>query len=90
MSTSAAPFADRHIGPSAADVEHMLATLGLSSLDELIDQAVGLHPHDGKPLELEGAISEPEAIARLGPWPTATRWSPRSSAPATTAPTRPA
>ncbi|HET8619519.1 MAG TPA: aminomethyl-transferring glycine dehydrogenase [Acidimicrobiales bacterium] len=65
MSTSAAPFADRHIGPSAADVEHMLAALGLSSLDELIDQAVPASIRDGKPLELEDAISEPEAIARL-------------------------
>jgi glycine dehydrogenase len=65
VSTSAAPFADRHIGPSAADVEHMLATLGLSSLDELIDQAVPASIRDGKPLELEDAISEPEAIARL-------------------------
>ncbi len=29
MTTSAAPFADRHIGPSAADVAHMLAALGV-------------------------------------------------------------
>ncbi|HZM29757.1 MAG TPA: aminomethyl-transferring glycine dehydrogenase [Acidimicrobiales bacterium] len=65
MSTSAAPFADRHIGPSPADVEHMLATLGLLSLDELIDQAVPATIRDDKPLELDAAVSESDAIARL-------------------------
>jgi glycine dehydrogenase len=65
VSTSAAPFADRHIGPSRADVEHMLANLGLSSLDELIDQAVPAAIRDDKPLELDAAISEADAIARL-------------------------
>ena len=65
MSTSAAPFADRHIGPSPADVEHMLATLGLLSLDELIDQAVPATIRDDKPLELDAAVSDSDAIARL-------------------------
>jgi len=65
VSTSAAPFADRHIGPSPADVEHMLATLGLLSLDELIDQAVPATIRDDKPLELDAAVSESDAIARL-------------------------
>jgi glycine dehydrogenase len=65
VSTSAAPFADRHIGPSPADVEHMLAALGVSSLDELIEQAVPATIRDDKPLELEAEISEADAIARL-------------------------
>ena len=65
MTTSAAPFADRHIGPSAADVAHMLAALGVGSLDELIHQAVPASIRDDKPLELEDAVSEAEAIARL-------------------------
>jgi glycine dehydrogenase len=66
VSTSAAgTFADRHIGPSAADVAHMLAALGLASLDELLDQAVPASIRDDKPLELEDAVSEPEALVRL-------------------------
>ena len=60
--TPADTFADRHIGPSAADVEHMLAVLGLASLDELLDQAVPAAIRDDKPLELEDAVSEPEAL----------------------------
>jgi glycine dehydrogenase len=43
----------------------MLAALGLSSLDELIDQAVPATIRDDKPLELDAEISEAEAIARL-------------------------
>ncbi|HET6952947.1 MAG TPA: aminomethyl-transferring glycine dehydrogenase, partial [Acidimicrobiales bacterium] len=65
MTTAADTFADRHIGPSDADVETMLAALGLSSLDELLDQAVPPSIRDDKPLELDDAVSEPQAIARL-------------------------
>ena len=65
MSSSADQFADRHIGPSPDDVDRMLAALGVASLDELIDQAVPASIRDDKPLELEGALSEAEALARL-------------------------
>jgi glycine dehydrogenase len=58
-------FADRHIGPSDADIAHMLATLGVTTLDELIDQAVPAAIRDGKPLALDDAISEPAALDRL-------------------------
>ena len=33
-------FASRHIGPSAGDTGHMLATLGYASLDELTTAAL--------------------------------------------------
>jgi len=33
-------FIHRHIGPSEQDIAEMLQTLGMSSLDELIDKAV--------------------------------------------------
>jgi glycine dehydrogenase len=33
-------FASRHIGPAAADIDRMLATLGYTSLDELTDAAL--------------------------------------------------
>jgi glycine cleavage system P protein (glycine dehydrogenase) len=65
VSTSAEQFADRHIGPSPDDVERMLSALGVASLDDLLDQAVPASIRDDKPLELDGALSEPEAIARL-------------------------
>ena len=46
-------FASRHLGPRPADVEHMLATLGLGSLDELVDQAVP------KGIRLKGELDLP-------------------------------
>jgi glycine dehydrogenase len=61
----ATAFADRHIGPSDADIDHMLATLGVATLDELIDQAVPSTIRDGKPLALDDAIGEPAALDRL-------------------------
>ncbi len=33
-------FAHRHIGPSEADLREMLEAIGVSSLDELIEQTV--------------------------------------------------
>ncbi len=62
---AAESFADRHIGPSAADVGTMLAALGLASVDELLDQAVPPSIRDDKPLDLDDAVSEPRAIVRL-------------------------
>ncbi|HZA75578.1 MAG TPA: aminomethyl-transferring glycine dehydrogenase [Acidimicrobiales bacterium] len=58
-------FSDRHIGPSPDDVASMLDVLGLASLDELIDQAVPAAIRDDKPLALDDAMSEPEALAHL-------------------------
>jgi glycine dehydrogenase len=58
-------FADRHIGPTDDDVAHMLAALGVASLDDLLDEAVPAAIRDDKPLDLEEAVSEPEALARL-------------------------
>jgi glycine dehydrogenase len=58
-------FADRHVGPSPADVAHMLDALGLDSLDELIDEAVPPSIRDDKPLALDNALDEAEALAHL-------------------------
>jgi glycine dehydrogenase len=62
--TSAA-FADRHIGPDADDLDHMLRTLGVGSLDELIDQAVPASIRHDKPLALDAAVSEAGALEQL-------------------------
>ncbi|MGD2101635.1 MAG: aminomethyl-transferring glycine dehydrogenase [Acidimicrobiia bacterium] len=57
-------FADRHIGPGPADIEKMLATVGVASLDELISETVPPGILDTE-LDLPSALSEPEVIARL-------------------------
>ena len=58
-------FTGRHIGPSDDDLAAMLATLGVASLDELIDQAVPATIRTDKPLALDEAASEAEVLARL-------------------------
>ena len=58
-------FASRHIGPSDADVTHMLSALGVASLDELIEQAVPASIRSDKPLVLDDAVTEPEVLAEL-------------------------
>ena len=68
---SAAPnFAARHIGPSPADQERMLAVTGHSSLDALTTAALppGIgDPATGEPggLRLPPALAEEEALAEL-------------------------
>ncbi len=57
-------FADRHIGPRVADVEKMLATIGATSLDDLIDQTVPGSILNTE-LDLPDALTEPEVVARL-------------------------
>jgi glycine dehydrogenase len=58
-------FVARHIGPSDADIQQMLQTLGLTSLDELTQQVV---PNDilKKPyLTLGPSLREEQALAQL-------------------------
>src|SRR5215469_3680134 len=59
-------FAARHIGPSAADVDHMLGTLGYTSLDELTTTALpaGLAASSGL-AGLPPAATEDEALGIL-------------------------
>ncbi len=58
-------FPQRHIGPSADEVEQMLNVLGVSSLDELIDQAVPAAIRSDRPLQLPKAQSEYTALGKL-------------------------
>ena len=58
-------FADRHIGPSDGDAAKMLASLGLASFDELLDQTIPAAIRSTGALALPPALSEVEAIARL-------------------------
>ena len=54
----------RHIGPSPAEMEEMLGTLGLASLDALIDETVPSSLRQGEPLDWT-PLSEHELLARM-------------------------
>lgn len=58
-------FTQRHIGPNPDDVQQMLDTLGLSSLDDLIDKTVPQAIRFHQTLNLPAAQSEYAALAKL-------------------------
>jgi len=58
-------FVHRHIGPSDADIQEMVATLGLSSLDALIDATVPSDIRMRRPLALGPHRSEHDVLAEL-------------------------
>jgi glycine dehydrogenase len=57
-------FADRHIGPRPDDIEKMLATIGASSMDDLVAETIPDSIIDTE-IDLPPALSEGETIARL-------------------------
>ena len=58
-------FVHRHIGPTDADIQEMLATLGLQSLDGLIDATVPADIRLRTPLALRAHQSEHDGLAQL-------------------------
>ncbi len=58
-------FADRHIGPDEDETASMLKTIGLSSLDELIDKTVPASIRMDKPLKTGDPVSEFEYLKEL-------------------------
>jgi glycine dehydrogenase len=62
---SAAPFAERHIGPSEDEVAKMLAVVGHGSLEDLARTAVPDAIRATEALNLPPAASEAEALAEL-------------------------
>ncbi|MBD2021734.1 aminomethyl-transferring glycine dehydrogenase [Leptolyngbya sp. FACHB-36] len=58
-------FAQRHIGPSAIDIQQMLTLLGFDSLDALIDATVPPAIRMRHPLHLETGKSEYELLQEL-------------------------
>ncbi|MFZ9663292.1 MAG: aminomethyl-transferring glycine dehydrogenase, partial [Bacteroidia bacterium] len=58
-------FSDRHIGPRQSDLNAMLATIGVNSLDELINHVVPSNIRLPKPLNVDAAISEVEFLSML-------------------------
>ena len=65
MSSDQFEFRDRHIGPSASDVEAMLRAIGVESLDALVDEVVPASIRLAQPLELPPAETEHAYLARL-------------------------
>ena len=55
----------RHIGPSPAEMEKMFAVLGVSGLDELIDQTVPAAIRQKTPLDFGKPLSERELMRRM-------------------------
>lgn len=58
-------FHIRHIGPTLAEQQLMLSTLGMTSMCELIDAAVPQGIRCTQPLALPSPINEHEALAKL-------------------------
>ncbi|PLZ09011.1 aminomethyl-transferring glycine dehydrogenase [Fischerella thermalis] len=58
-------FKQRHIGPNADDIQQMLDVLGVSSLDDLINQTVPQSIRLPRALNLPEALSEYAALAKL-------------------------
>src|SRR3954468_2814497 len=58
-------FVPRHIGPTPAEVQQMLDTLGVKSLDALIDATVPESIRLRRPLAIPPGLSEHDALDRL-------------------------
>ncbi len=58
-------FIRRHIGPGSVDEPAMLAELGMTSLDELLDKVVPESIRRNKPLAVKGSHTEREVLDRL-------------------------
>ncbi len=58
-------FTNRHIGPSANEVEEMLGAINASSLSQLMDETVPAEIRMNAPLDLPEALSEYEYLTEL-------------------------
>ena len=52
----------RHIGPSPREMDEMFATLGVTSLDDLIDQTIPVSLRQAEPLDFGAPLSERELL----------------------------
>ncbi|MVT10150.1 aminomethyl-transferring glycine dehydrogenase [Chitinophaga tropicalis] len=58
-------FVGRHIGPNEAETSHMLDTIGVSSLEELVSKTVPGAIRMSKPLAVPAAMSESDYLRHL-------------------------
>ena len=59
------PFARRHIGPDDSEIATMLAAVGCTNLDELIDSTVPESIRLRRPLDLPAPLDEHEALSAI-------------------------
>ena len=65
MITAQTSFIPRHIGPSEAEVQEMLQTIGFSSLEEMTSAIVPADIRLKAPLDMAAPKAEQEALAAL-------------------------
>ncbi|MDQ1294270.1 MAG: glycine dehydrogenase [Actinomycetota bacterium] len=65
LSANISPFLARHLGPDAAAIRRMLATIGCDTPDDLIAGALPAAIRDEVPLDLPAPVDEDEVLARL-------------------------
>ncbi|MDR2880625.1 MAG: glycine dehydrogenase (aminomethyl-transferring), partial [Azoarcus sp.] len=58
-------FASRHLGPSPDEISRICAAIGVANIDELIGQTLPQTIRLPKPPELDPALDEHQALARL-------------------------
>jgi len=58
-------FASRHIGPNEHETRLMLKTIGLGSMDELIDKTIPASIRNRHPLDITQPVSEHEYLSEL-------------------------
>jgi glycine dehydrogenase len=58
-------FVSRHIGPRGTDVQEMLNTIGVKSIDELVDKTIPSDILLSKNLDLPKAMSEQEYLSHI-------------------------
>ena len=58
-------FAGRHIGPNEKETANMLKTIGVRSLDELIDRTIPASIRSKKKLNISGPLSEHQYLTSL-------------------------
>ncbi len=62
---SSTNFAARHIGPRNEDVTEMLQSIGVKSIDQLIDETVPSLIRSNKPLAISDAMSEHDYLSMM-------------------------
>ena len=65
QSASYSEFADRHIGPNAAELAHILSFLGYANLDDLSRDAVPVNIQNPAPLAIAHGETEAQTLAEL-------------------------
>ncbi|MEN9697633.1 MAG: hypothetical protein RLZ56_1054 [Bacteroidota bacterium] len=63
--TNGAEFIKRHIGPNEADTKKMLASIGASSLNELIEKTVPSNIRLKKPMDIPTGLTEFEMLQSI-------------------------